>query len=149
MKIKKPLRYNSKVTEIKCIRCEKEFKSHRNDTKTCSDLCRVQEGIERKEKGYIHRVVFGTKAELDSFLNKLTNWRSVLRFSTLVNKIRNAIEINDNSNAWKMEDTGFRLTFFPGNKKKPFELYFNEAKFKEMELFHSSKSKTPEFKYFG
>lgn len=128
IKIKKSLKHNSKTTDIRCIRCGEKIKARRNDRKTCSGLCRVQEGKERKEKGYLHRVFNGTKKDLDTFLNKIIDLRSFSHFYNISIEIRNGIKMNDKSNCWKIDKKDFRLVFFPSNKKRPFELYFTQSK---------------------
>ena len=137
MKTRKLSKYNSKTTEINCIRCRKKFYTPRNHSKTCSELCRVQEGIERKEKGYVHFMIGGTQKVLNDFLTKITSGMGFLHFSDDANEIQSTIKSNDNSKTWKLEAKGFRLAFFPNNKKKPFELYFVTSKKKTFDLFHA------------
>ena len=141
MKNKKPIKYNSKTTEINCIRCKKKFISRRNDSKTCSKLCRVQEGLERKEKGYIHLMVNGTKKNLIDFYTKISRGAGFSHFFNDDNEIRSAIRTNDNSKTWKLEAKEFRLAFFPNNKKKPFELYFVTGKKDNFDLFYAERPK--------
>jgi hypothetical protein len=129
MKPKKRLKNNSKTTEITCIRCRTIYVARRNDSKTCSDLCRIQEAIERKEKGYISLVLRGNLKEIQAFITKITDFVGLSLLYNELFEIRNAIKENDKSATWKIEAKGFRLTNFPRNKKKPFELYFTESKF--------------------
>lgn len=135
IKNRNPLKHNSKVTEIKCIRCGVKIKVRRNDAKTCSSLCRVQEGIERKEKGYTHRVFRGNKNGLNEFLNNIENSPINMTFNECIIGIREGIKINDNSASWKVDGKGYRLVFFPNNKKHPFELYFDTNKYSSWNLF--------------
>ena len=138
MKNKKRLKNNSKTTEITCIRCRTIYVARRNDSKTCSDLCRIQEAIERKEKGYISLVLRGNLKELQAFIKKITDFVGLSLLYNELFEIRNAIKENDHLATWKMEAKGFRLTNLPRNKKKPFELYFTKSKFRIYNLHYGT-----------
>ncbi len=128
MKAKKRLKNNSKTTESTCIRCRTIYVARRNDSKTCSDLCRIQEAIERKEKGYVYLILRGNLKEIQAFITKISDF---IGFTMLYNElfeIRTAIKEKNHLATWKIEAKGFRLTNLPRNKKKPFELYFTESK---------------------
>ena len=61
---------NAKMTHGTCLRCGESVKGHRFDKKYCSDLCRVQDSLSRKEKGYRKRIIWGKEVELYNFLQK-------------------------------------------------------------------------------
>jgi hypothetical protein len=128
MKIKgtKQLKPNAKTTKIRCIRCSTYFISRRNHTKTCSKLCRVQEKLEREDNGYIHHMLSDGFNALLAFLSKITDFAGMHYFYDLSEEIKEVIANKDNSYSWKVESGKYRLAFFPKNKKKPFELYFND-----------------------
>jgi hypothetical protein len=138
MKPKKRLKNNSKTTEITCIRCRTIYVARRNDSKTCSDLCRIQEAIERKEKGYISLVLRGNLKEIQAFITKISDFAGLSLLYNELFEIRNAIKENDKLATWKIEAKGFRLTNFPRNKKTPFELYFTKSKFRIYNLHYGT-----------
>ncbi len=138
--MRKDKKHNSKATKIKCIRCKKEFLAHRNDAKFCSDLCRIQERLERKEKGYIISIVAGNKNELERQL-KLEEPKKhfkILPTDNDISKLRNEISKNEDLKiSWKFETKGYLLYCFPHLKKKPFELYCTkEQNFKTNAIFN-------------
>ena len=124
--MRKVKKHNSKATKIKCLRCENEFSAHRNDAKFCSDLCRVQERLGRKEKGYIISLVAGNKIELEKEF-KVQEPKSLFNIFPIdndISKLRNEVSKNEDLKlSWKFETKEYLLYCFPHLKKKPFELF--------------------------
>lgn len=127
---------NAKITDGYCLRCKNSFKAHRYDKKYCSDLCRVQDGIERRENGFVKLVFRGTKIELEHFFNERikhgqnTFLLSLIRvFDNTKHDINEIIKSNESNKSWFMETNDFRIDHIAHNKKKPFELYFSLKKY--------------------
>jgi hypothetical protein len=126
--IKRKIKYNSKIIKMACLRCNEPFDAYRYDTKFCSDLCRVQESNERKEKGYIKLMFKGSLLELETFLNDFKNPFDNSRFSNDFDDIEDSLNNIGHNKSWKHEFNDFMVYCFPENKKSPFELYYNQEK---------------------
>jgi hypothetical protein len=120
---------HAKVTTSNCLRDDTIFKAHRFDAKYCSDVCKVQDNLSRKEKGYKHLVAKGKKDEIynylflnykDSFVAKIAD--------PDIRIIEGLIQNNPIDKSWKEEFPNFRLNFLAPNKKKPYELYYTNQK---------------------
>ena len=129
--IKRKLKYNSKIIKMTCFRSNTAFEAYRTDTKYCSDLCRVQESNERKEKGYIKLVFKGTLSGLGNFLGDFKNPYDQTRFSDDYDDIKEILDNTGHNKSWKHEFRSFMVYYFPENKKAPFEMYYKEVKWNQ------------------
>ncbi len=135
--MRKKIALNSKVTKTWCVRCQKAFNSHRNDAKFCTDLCRVQEGIERKENNMVELVLKGSKSDLQNYLHPKYSFSVLGVLSAIVKNpnefypITEALRLNNvnqEKKSWKIVTNEYWLYCFPNIKKYPFELYFTKQK---------------------
>ena len=123
---KKKLKYNAKLTKIMCLRCKCFKEAQRNDAKFCSDLCRVQERNDRIEKGYDNFIVQGTLADVKEYFNKYNKVQFSFGFYDELNDLQEHINDADMSVSWKIVIKGMLAYYIANNKKKPFEIYFND-----------------------
>lgn len=137
MKTKSARRFkpNAKTTTTKCINCPQFKTGHRNHMKFCGHLCCVQDGLRRKEKGYIHKVFEGDQEELVKFLAKIPVHYALLNFYDIIKEIKSESKKTDSIFSWKYESKYFRLNYFPNIKKKCFEIYLVEEKYKMFQYF--------------
>lgn len=132
---KRKIRHNSKTTEIKCFRC-KSFKiSQRKTAKFCSTLCRVQERNDRIENGYTHFIVDGTLQQVADFFDEYDKLEFGFGFFYEYGEIKDYISSADVNLSWKVTLNGFLVYYFANNKKKPFEIYSNDANQTKFERF--------------
>jgi hypothetical protein len=142
---KKKLKYNAKLTKIMCLRCNCIKEAQRNDAKFCSDLCRVQERNDRIEKGYDNFIVQGTLADVKEYFNKYNKVQFGFGFYDELNDLQEHINDADMSVSWKIVIKGMLAYYIANNKKKPFEIYFNDnynTKLAKYELTNSLMKKT-------
>ena len=121
---------NSKTTKIVCFRCGKSQKVLRNDTKFCSDLCRVQERNFRLENGYSKSLFEGKENELRECYGVPPSLFKVN--NPLVDDfyvIKYFLETADIDQSWKKEFPGFIVYHFPNSKLNPYQIYCTKAKF--------------------
>jgi hypothetical protein len=123
---KKKLKPNAKLTKIKCLRCNCIKEAQRNDAKFCSDLCRVQERNDRIEKGYDNFIVNGTLHDVKECFNKYNKVQFGFGFYDELNYLQEHIDDSDMSVSWKIVFKGILVYYIANNKKKPFEIYFND-----------------------
>jgi len=142
---KKKLKYNAKLTKIMCLRCNCIKEAQRNDAKFCSDLCRVQERNDRIEKGYDNFIVNGTLHDVKGYFNKYKMVQFGFGFYDELNDLQEHINDADMSVSWKIVIKGMLAYYIANNKKKPFEIYFNDnynTKLAKYELTNSLMKKT-------
>jgi hypothetical protein len=123
---KKKLKYNAKLTKIMCLRCNCIKEAQRNDAKFCSALCRVQERNDRIEKGYDNFIVQGTLHDVKGYFNKYNKVQFGFGFYDELNDLQEHINDADMSVSWKIVIKGMLAYYIANNKKKPFEIYFND-----------------------
>lgn len=123
---KKKLKPNAKLTKIKCLRCNCIKEAQRNDAKFCSDLCRVQERNDRIEKGYDNFIVNGTLYDVKECFNNYNKVQFGFGFYDDLHDLQEHINDTDMSVSWKIVIKGMLVYYIANNKKKPFEIYFND-----------------------
>ena len=123
---KKKLKPNAKLTKIKCLRCNCIKEAQRNDAKFCSALCRVQERNDRIEKGYNNFIVNGTLHDVNQCFNKYNKVQFGFGFYDDLHDLQEHINDADMSVSWKIVIKGILIYYIANNKKKPFEIYFND-----------------------
>lgn len=136
------IKRNSKTSKIECFRCGVLKTVLRNDTKFCSDLCRVQERIFRQGKGYVNLLFDGPESGLvgcygyPPAIHKINN--------PLVEDcwdIKNYLKAASAAQSWKKEFRGFIVYYFHNSKGKPYQIYCNDEKFRKWSDF-KEKEKT-------
>lgn len=140
---------NSKVTKIKCFRCNELFKSRRNDAKFCSSLCRVQERNFRIENGLEYLVFSGTGYKLKMFLFKFYELKYNFGFSEDYYEIKGFAEQNDMNKSWKFQSNEYIVYYSPTNKKNPYEVYFSQKKYGKLMSFNKIESISNVLKKFN
>jgi hypothetical protein len=145
---KKKLKPNAKLTKIKCLRCNCIKEAQRNDAKFCSDLCRVQERNDRIEKGYDNFIVNGTLHDVKEYFNKHKMVQFCFGFYDELNDLQEHINDADMSVSWKIVIKGILVYYIANNKKKPFEIYFNDNYKTKLATFELTNSlmKMPQIK---
>ncbi len=123
LKTLKTFKYNSKKTEIYCVRCNNWKIVHRANAKYCSDLCRVQDYIDKKELGYTKLILKGNADEMKSLLAKLQSGNLRFQYPHIPKEIEKFMSEIDKEKSNKFDGKEFRIYHIPKNKKKPFELY--------------------------
>lgn len=143
----KKLKRNSKATPIVCFRCGMPKKVHRNDTRFCSDVCRVQERNFRLENGYAESLFEGKVNELKEFYGappssfKVNNPLAKDSYD-----IKYFLEAADVDQSWKKEFSGFIVYHFPNSKLKPYQIYCTKAKFAEWKDYEEKEKKEEKVK---
>ncbi len=139
---------NTKTTTIKCINCPQSQTGKRSHMKFCGHTCCVQDGNSRREKGYTKKVFTGDREGLTNFLLVLTNLKIQDHFTTIRWEINSAAKDHDKNVPWKLESTYFRLNYFPNIKKKCFEVYLVDEKYKILKRYEVAKKlKNIKFKH--
>jgi hypothetical protein len=119
---------NTKRREIKCLRCGKPTTIKRNYEYYCSELCQVQEGIDRKETGKTIKAFTGSHKQLMEFLCKkamLYELYQILykKYYFTINQINN----KEHKESYKISYPTFSLYYNPLNKKKTFSLFITDS----------------------
>lgn len=87
----------------------------------------------------------GTGQNLKSFLLKHNELRFNFGFSEDYDDIKSFSEQNDMTKSWKFQSNGFIVYFSPTNRKKPYDLYFNQQKYDKLQSYNKIEAinKTP------
>jgi hypothetical protein len=126
---------NTKRREIKCLRCGKPTTIKRNYEYYCSELCQVQEGIDRKETGKTIKAFSGSHKQLMDFLCMKAMLYEL--YQILYKKYYITINLNNNkeqNESYKISLSTISLYYNPLNKNKPYSLFITDSLNKSINL---------------
>ena len=128
-------KYNSKTTEIWCVRCCKLRKVSKSNGKYCSTLCRNNERNYRIYKGLTYSKFKGSRNALKEYYAQCDIPLLIsFPFRDELNEFDNLLKTNNMSKSWKQEYGNYILYYFENLKVDKFELYYNEIKNKSSQI---------------
>lgn len=141
-----------KTSRIWCVNCEKFQNRERCNAKYGSDLCKKNESDLRIKKGYTYEIEDELKKGIIEFYNDRPRQVHENPFKKEIKEFLLTKKTEGISLAWRHEFDGFILYFFPNQKLKKYDIFYNEKRKKAWDHYLSIRNilegEKKEFKNF-